>query len=264
MEAANLCLPAGSAIPLQAFVRTGSYADNFHNTYPLGYTSRDSRAGGTFTWRVLPNTDPSWIGRPRPVTWFGSATIDDGGNFIGGKEGVVAVEVRYTGKSDTTIFTVIPAIQVEIEPTEAHVKVHDWTMFTIQAHFADGRPVPAIPAPQLYPVGDKNALMLAGTPSTKGERFAPWYAYVNSVASGRYKLKFKYLGDERDLYVVVDGTAKWKPNPPEVEAATRRGFSTKGGPISDPVLARRVAVMSNRCIYPNGNIPAGDVRELDP
>ena len=264
METANLCVPAGPAVPLQAFVRTGSYTDNFHNTHTLGYTSRDPRAGGTFNWRVLPTTDPFWTTRARPVTWFGSATIDDRGNFVGDKEGVVAVEVRYTGKSDTTVFTVVPAIHVEIEPGEPHVKVHEWTKFTISAEFADGRPVPAIPAPQLDPVGDESALMMAGNPNTQGEQFAPWYAYVNTVASGRYKLRFRYLGDERDVFVVADGIAESKPNPEEVENARRGGFPASDAPISDPILARRMAAMRDRCVYSDDNIPAGDVPEKAP
>jgi len=261
METSNLCVPAGPVLPLQAFVRTGSYTDNFHNTYPLGYRSRDPRAGGTFTWSVLPTTDSFWTTRARPVTWFGSATIDDEGNFVGGREGVVAVEVRYKGKSDTTVFTVIPAINVEIEPNEPHVKVHEWTKFTIRAAFTDGRPVPAVPPPQLDPWGEENALMTAGNPNTQGEQFAPWYAYVNAVSSGRYKLKFRYLGDERDLYVVAEGIAESKPNPPEVEDARGGGFPDNNAPINDPVLARRVAVMADHCAYSDDNIPAGDAPE---
>ncbi len=264
LENANLCLPAGSVVPLQAFVRTGSHTDNFHNTYPEGYTSRDPRAAGKFSWRVLPTTDSFWTTRRRPVTWFASATIDDHDNLVGAGEGVIAVEVRYAGKSDTTMFTVIPAIHVEIEPTEPHVKVHEWTKFTIRAEFADGRPVPAIPPPQLDPVGEENPLMMAGNPNSKGERFAPWYAYVNAVASGRHKLKFRYLGDVRDIYVVTDGIAEWKPNPQEVEDARRGGFPDNDSAISDPVLARRVSAMADRCVYGDDNIPAGDVPEREP
>jgi hypothetical protein len=261
LENANLCLPAGSVVPLQAFVRTGSHTDNFHNTYPEGYTSRDPQAAGKFSWRVLPTTDPFWTTRLRPVTWFASATIDNQHNLVGAGEGVIAVEVRYVGKGDTTVFTVIPAIHVEIEPTEPHVKVHDWTTFTIRAAFADGRPVPAVPPPQLDPVGNENALMMAGNPNSRGEQFAPWYAYVNAVASGRYKLKFRYLGDERDLSVVAEGVGESKPNPKEIEDARRGAFPNNNAPITDPILARRVAAMANHCVYSDDNIPAGDVPE---
>ena len=103
--------------------------------------------------------------------------------------------------------------------------------------------------------------MMAGNPNSRGGQFAPWYAYVNAVASGRYKLRFRYLGDERDIYVVTDGMAESKPNPEEVEDLRRGGYPTNDVPISDPILARRVAAMSVRCVYPNGNIPAGDVPE---
>jgi hypothetical protein len=103
--------------------------------------------------------------------------------------------------------------------------------------------------------------MTAGNPNTQGEQFAPWYAYVNAVSSGRYKLKFRYLGDERDLYVVAEGIAESKPNPPEVEDARRGAFPDNNAPIGDPVLARRVAVMADHCVYSDDKIPAGDVPE---
>jgi hypothetical protein len=263
IDAANLCQPAGSMMPLKAFVLTDSYTDNFQNTHTIGYTSRDRRAGGTFNWRVLPNTDPFWTARARPVTWFGSASIDDNGDFLGGAEGVVAVEVRYNGKTDTKIFTVIPSVRVEIEPIEPHVKVHDWTTFTIRAEFTDGRPAPAVPPPQLDPVGEGNALMMAGNPNSKGERFGPWYAYVNAVASGRHKLRLRYLGYERDLYVVAEGVAEAKPNPEEIETARHGAFPTDDTPITDPILARRVAAMAGHCVYSDDNIPAGDTPERD-